>query len=75
MSFALHAAIELRKQARIAVEGEMTSEVARIVCQAEHACAALSPMEYAACNAWCWDSLTPEQAAEIKAMCRPRGDA
>ena len=75
MSFALDAAIELRKQARKAVEGPITADVADIVSRAEHACSKLSPKEWNLYSAWCWDSLTAEQQEEFRAMCRPRGDA
>lgn len=74
MSFALDAAIAIRKEVRERLDGEMTSDLAHLICVAEHAVAALSPTEISAYCAWAWSSLTTEQRAETMRICH-RGDA
>lgn len=71
MSFALDYAIAIRKQVRAGLNGEMTPELARLVCVAEDAVASLSPKERSAYSAWAWSTLTPEQHVETMRMCHP----
>jgi hypothetical protein len=77
LSWALDTAIVLRERVRERLGGEMTPGLLALIVEAEHAAAALSPEEFTLYFHWAWESLPPDEAARLRAMCQRRspGDA